>query len=68
VHHRDAVVGFGERRLQLQQAAGISRGYYVCLQRGDEAGFAVAEFGSRFRLDEIIDSGGAAADGRLGVF
>jgi len=62
------VAGFCERRLQLQEAAGISRGHYVCPQRGDEAGFAVAEFGCRFRLDEIVDSGGAAADGRFGNF
>ncbi len=66
--YRDAMVCFCERRLQLQEAAGISRGHYVCLERGDQAGFAVAEFGGGFGLDEIVDSGGAAADGRFGNF
>jgi hypothetical protein len=68
VDNRDAVVGLGQCGLQLQQASGIPGGHDVWLKRGDEAGFAVAEFGGGFGLDEIVDSRGAAADGRFGDF
>ena len=68
MHHGDWVVGFGERGLELQQTARISRDHYIGLQWADEAGFAVAEFCGGVGLDEIIDSGGTATDGRLGNF
>jgi hypothetical protein len=47
----------------LQQAAWISGGDHVGIERRNELGLAVAQFVRRVWLHEIVDTGGAAADG-----
>ena len=54
-----------QRRLELEQAAGITGHNYVRIYAGDMSCFAVAELSSSFGLDEVIDAGGTAADGRF---
>lgn len=49
--------------LELEEAAGVAGGDDIGVERGDELGFAIAEGIGGFGLDQIVDSGGAAADG-----
>src|ERR1700746_1016122 len=57
-----------ERRLELEGAAWVARGDYIGLQVRYEFGLAIAKGFGGVRLDEIVDSGGPAADGRFGDF
>lgn len=59
--HRMALTGKGG--LQLQKAAGVAGGYCAGVERGDELGFAVAEGVGGVGLHEVVDAGGAAANG-----
>lgn len=49
--------------LELEEAAGVAGGHDIGVERCDELGFAVAEGVGGVGLDQIVDSGGAAADG-----
>ena len=55
-----------ERRLKLEDAAGIAGGDNISLELRNEFGFAGAEGVGGIGLNEIVDSCGAAADGRFG--
>ena len=57
-----------ERRLELQRAAWVARSNYIGLQVRYEFGLAIAKGFSGVRLDEIVDSRRATADGRFGDF
>ena len=57
-----------EGRLELQQAAGVAGHNHVRVQRGDVARFPVAELRRGFRLHQVVDSRGAAADRGFGDF
>ena len=57
-----------EGRLELQQAAGVAGHNHVRVQRGDVARFPVAELRRSFRLHQVVDSRGAAADRGFGDF
>ena len=52
----------------MEKATGVAGGDDVCVESGDELGFAIAEFRGCFGLDEVVDSGGAAADRRFWNF
>lgn len=58
----------GERRLELEQAAGIAGDDDIGIERSDERGFAIAEGVCGGGLDEIVNSRGAATDGGLRNF
>lgn len=55
-----------ERRLKLEDAAGISSGDDVGSEVRNEFGFAIAERIGGVGLDKIVDSCGTAADGGFG--
>ena len=55
-----------ERRLKLEDAAGISGGDDVGSERRNELGFAIAKRLSGVRLNQVVDSSGTAADGGFG--
>lgn len=57
-----------ERRLKLQSATGISGGDNIRFELRNEFGFAISEGVGHIGLNEIVDSGGAAADGGFGNF
>jgi len=52
----------------LEDAAGIAGGDDVCGESGDVVGLASAELCGGFGLYEVVNSGGAAADGGFGNF
>jgi len=52
----------------LEEAAGIASGDDVGLEWGDKLSFAVAEGSGCIGLNEIVNAGGAAADGSFGNF
>jgi hypothetical protein len=54
--------------LELEDAAGIAGDDDVGAEIGDELGFAFAELGGSFRLNEIIDARGTTTDGSFGNF
>ena len=54
-----------QRRLQLEQAAGVAGYDHVGVYAGDVSRFAVAELSGSFGLDKVIDTGGTAADRRF---
>lgn len=58
----------GERRLKLEGAAGIASGDDISVELRDEPGFAIAQGFSGVWLNEIVNAGGAAADGGFGNF
>ena len=57
-----------EGGLELKETAGVAGGDDFGVERSDELGFAVAEGVGGVRLDEIVNAGGAAADGGFGDF
>ena len=65
MQHRSFLSGAGKRRLQLQHASGISGNDGVGVQWSDELRLAIAKRSCSIRLDKVVDSGGATADGRL---
>ena len=65
MQHRSFLSGAGKRRLQLQHASGISGNDGVGVQWSDELRLAIAKRSCSIRLDEVVDPGGAAADGRF---
>ena len=62
VTNRQLLPGASQGRLELQQAAGVSRHNQVRVQCDDMARFPVAELGCGIRLHQIVDSRGATAD------
>lgn len=66
VDYRRLLTPVRERRLKLKGAAGITSGNNIGSEIGDELGFAIAKRLGGVGLNEIVDSGGAAADGGLG--
>lgn len=68
VDYRHGMTDFGEGGLELEETAGIAGDDDVGLEVGDEAGFAFAELGGGFRLNEIVDARGTTADGGFGNF
>ena len=68
VHNRSLLTVSRQRSLKLQQASGISRRHHVGFQWRDEPGFAISDGVGSVRLDEVVDAGGTAADGRFGDF
>jgi hypothetical protein len=57
-----------QRGLKLQQTAGISGGDDIHIQWRDELRFSIAQGVCRVRLDQIIDTGGTAANRRFRNF
>ena len=49
--------------LELEKAAGVAGGDDIGVERSDELGFAIAEGVGGVGLDQIVESGGATADG-----
>ncbi len=68
MQHRRFFSCTGERRLQLQHASGISGNDGVGVQWSDELRLAIAKRSCSIRLDKVVDSGGATADGSFGNF
>ena len=68
VHDGQRASDLRERGLELEEAAGIAGDDDVRMEIDDEAGFAFAELSGGFRLNEIVNSSGAAADGAFGNF
>jgi len=62
------LVPASERRLELEDAAWISGGDDVGSETGNKFGLAIAEGVGGVWLNEIVDSGGTAADGGFGNF
>ena len=55
-----------ERRLKLQNAAGIASGDDAGSETRNELGFAIPKGLGGARLNQVVDSRGAAADGGFG--
>ena len=62
VHDRRFHLPSRQRRLKLQNAPRISRGYDISIKRSDVLRFAVAEFHRGIWLNEIVDSRRTSAD------
>ena len=56
------------RASELQQAAGVSGHNHVRVQRRDMARFSVTELRGGFRLHQVVNSRGAAANRGFGDF
>ena len=66
VNNRFLLMLARKRRLELEDATGISGGDDIGSELQNEFGFAIAEGLGGVGLHEIVDSCGAAADGGLG--
>lgn len=66
--HRNFFAETRERRLQLEDAAGITGGNDIGSEMGNEFGFAIAKGLRCVGLHEVVDSCGTAADGGFGDF
>jgi hypothetical protein len=66
VDHLRLLTPARERRLELEDAAGVSSGNDVNAKMRNEFGLAVAQGFGGVGLHEIVNSGGAAANGGFG--
>lgn len=63
MYYRNRMALPSKRGLELEQAARVAGGNYFGVEWGNELGFAVSEGIGGVRLHQVVDAGGAAADG-----